>query len=462
MSCMHIHVITLFPEMFKAILEYGVTGRAWSEKRFELSLWNPRDFTTDPYRRIDDRPYGGGPGMVMMIEPLLRTLQAIFACSATWQRHQPRVVLTSPQGHAITHEWIVDQQQASCVFQRDIVLVCGRYEAIDQRWIDAYVDEQISLGDFVISGGEIAAMAVMDAMIRLLPGVLKGSQSCEQDSFVNGVLDCPHYTRPESSELGDVPEVLLSGHHANIMAWRREQSLQATFRQRPELIDKLIDLSLISPVEEKMLKDRRATKLFQAPRIKQPDESSEDFDVGPSKTQIKKQMNDIQNLGKAMLELSVDQRKTIPIDDQLFESMKEFDRLKSHEARRRQLQYIGKLMRHLDEQEIIAITDSLNRLQGKSAEATAELHRIERMRDRLLNDPQGEVLTNYLADHPHVDKQGLRTLLRNFWHAQHHDQSEAMRKNSREIFQLIKNAEKNSTPDHHSSLDEVSIETLDH
>ncbi len=227
---MRFDVVTLFPEMFAPFLEAGVTRRAFESKAVDVRLWNLRDFAQGNYRRVDDRPFGGGPGMVMMVEPLSAALGAIKA-----QRQDAvPVVLFSPVGLTLDHtrvqHWSTSQ---------GAVLICGRYEGIDQRFIDACVDQQVSLGDFVLSGGEIAAMALLDAVARLQPGVLNDSDSHHQDSFnpaLDGLLDCPHYTRPESWKGVPVPPVLLSGHHAQIERWRRDRRLEITARQRPDLI----------------------------------------------------------------------------------------------------------------------------------------------------------------------------------------------------------------------------------
>lgn len=227
---MRFDVLTLFPELFAPLLGSGITRRAYESGQVEVALHNPRDFAEGNYRRIDDRPFGGGPGMVMMAEPLARCL-----AQAQSRRIAPGpVVLFSPLGKPLDHA-AVERWAAS----EGAVLVCGRYEGLDQRFIDAHVDEQISLGDFVLSGGEIAAMALLDAVARLQPGVLGDADSHAQDSFnpaLDGLLDCPHYTRPEVWEGQGVPGVLLSGHHGQIERWRREQRLALTARLRPGLI----------------------------------------------------------------------------------------------------------------------------------------------------------------------------------------------------------------------------------
>lgn len=228
---MQFDVITLFPEMFTALTQSGITRRAFEQKKWGLSLWNPRDFTTDNHRTVDDRPYGGGPGMVMLAKPLDAAITASKERQLQLGSASPRVVYLSPQGKALTHDRVMQ-----LALEPGLVLLCGRYEAVDQRLIDRSVDEEISLGDFVLSGGELAAMALMDAVIRQLPGALHDDASAVEDSFVNGLLDCPHYTRPELSEGVSVPSVLLGGNHADILKWRREQALAVTFSKRPDLI----------------------------------------------------------------------------------------------------------------------------------------------------------------------------------------------------------------------------------
>lgn len=227
---MRFDVITLFPELFEPFLKVGVTRRAFESGQVQVQLWNLRDFAEGNYRRVDDRPFGGGPGMVMLAEPLARCLEAVRA-----QRGDAApVVLFSPTGRTLDHA-AVEQWSAG----EGAVLVCGRYEGIDQRFIDRYVDMQLSLGDFVLSGGEIAAMALLDAVARLQPGVLNDEGSHQEDSFnpaLDGLLDCPHYTRPEEWQGHRVPAELLSGHHAQIERWRRERRLEATARLRPELV----------------------------------------------------------------------------------------------------------------------------------------------------------------------------------------------------------------------------------
>ncbi|EJL88327.1 tRNA (guanine-N1)-methyltransferase [Herbaspirillum sp. CF444] len=245
---MQFDVVTLFPEMFSALTQSGVTRRAYEQKKWALSLWNPRDFTTDNHRTVDDRPYGGGPGMVMLAKPLQQTLAAAKQRQVELGLPAPRVVYLSPQGKPLTHQRVMQFSQDS-----GVVLLCGRYEAIDQRLLDSHVDEEISLGDFVLSGGELPAMALMDAVIRQLPGVLNDGSSAVEDSFVNGLLDCPHYTRPEEYEGVAVPPVLMGGHHAEIEKWRRERALEATAKKRPDLIVKARQDGLLTKSDEKFL-----------------------------------------------------------------------------------------------------------------------------------------------------------------------------------------------------------------
>lgn len=220
--------ITLFPAMFAAVAEHGITRRAREEGRWSFATWNPRDFTTDNHRTVDDRPYGGGPGMVMMAEPLAA---AIRAAQARVPGVRARVILLSPQGAVLDHAKVVALARAP-----RLVLVCGRYEAVDERLVEREVDEELSVGDYVLSGGELAAMALIDAIVRQLPGALGGEESAARESFVDGLLDCPHYTRPEVYEGARVPEVLLSGHHAEIERWRLKAALGRTWLRRPELL----------------------------------------------------------------------------------------------------------------------------------------------------------------------------------------------------------------------------------
>jgi len=224
---MRIDVITLFPEALDGLTGLGVTGRAIRAGRVELQAWNPRDFATDRHRTVDDRPYGGGPGMVMKVEPLGATIRAARAA----QGETARVSLMSPQGRKLDHAAIRE-----LAGRPGLILVCGRYEGIDERLLESDVDEEWSLGDYVISGGELAAAIVIDAVTRLLPGVLGDEQSAQQDSFVDGLLDHPQYSRPEVTGGKAVPAVLLSGDHEAIRRWRRKQALGRTWQRRPDLL----------------------------------------------------------------------------------------------------------------------------------------------------------------------------------------------------------------------------------
>lgn len=249
---MRFDVITLFPELFAPFQSVGVNRRAFDSKAIDLRLWQLRDFADDTYRRVDDRAYGGGPGMVMLVEPLLRALAAIRADQGEGAEKLP-VILFSPTGKPLTQARVQALAQSP-----GAVLLCGRYEGIDQRFIDAEVDEEISLGDYVLSGGELPALTLIDAVARLQPGVLNDAASHQQDSFSDGLLDCPHYSRPEILTLpageARVPEVLLSGHHAHIARWRREQQLALTARRRPELIELARRSGALSKEDERFLK----------------------------------------------------------------------------------------------------------------------------------------------------------------------------------------------------------------
>ncbi len=245
---MQFDVVTLFPEMFAALTQSGVTRRAFEQNKCGLSLWNPRDFTTDNHRTVDDRPYGGGPGMVMMARPLEATITAAKQRQTELGLAAPRVVFMSPQGRPLTHERVTQLKA-----EPGLVILCGRYEAVDQRLLDRCVDEEISMGDFVLSGGELPAMALMDAVIRLLPGVLNTEASAIEDSFFNGLLDSPHYTRPETYEGMAVPPVLMGGNHAEIVKWRRQRMLEATATKRPDLLVSARAAGLLSKTDEQFL-----------------------------------------------------------------------------------------------------------------------------------------------------------------------------------------------------------------
>jgi len=223
---MRIDVITLFPELVGSVIEYGVVSRAAEQGLLQCHCWNPRDYTTDKHRTVDDRPYGGGPGMLMKVEPLLACIDAVRQ-----QSPQAKLVYLSPQGSVLKQAQINKVAQ-----QQNLILLCGRYEGIDERIIVQQVDEEWSIGDYVLSGGELAAMVCIDAITRQLPGALGCSDSAQQDSFSEGLLDCPHYTRPEQINGMKVPAVLLEGHHQKIQDWRDKQALGKTWRQRPDLL----------------------------------------------------------------------------------------------------------------------------------------------------------------------------------------------------------------------------------
>lgn len=227
---MWLGVITLFPDMFRAVTDFGVTGRAVKNGLLELHTWNPRDFTHDRHSTVDDRPYGGGPGMLMMVQPLRDAIHAAKAAAG----EEAKVIYLSPQGRKLDQQGVTELAKSS-----RLILVCGRYEGIDERIIQTEVDEEWSVGDYVLSGGKLPAMTLIDAVSRLVPGVLGKQASAEQDSFSDGLLDCPHYTRPESLDGLDVPAVLLSGNHEQIRLWRLQQSLGRTFLRRPELFENL-------------------------------------------------------------------------------------------------------------------------------------------------------------------------------------------------------------------------------
>jgi tRNA (guanine37-N1)-methyltransferase len=232
-------VVTIFPEMFDALADHGITRRALDEGRFELKTWDPRDFTQDNYRRVDDRPYGGGPGMVMLPGPLQACIEAAKARQQEAGVSSPHVVLMSPQGERLG-EGLVNELAS----KEGLVVIAGRYEGVDERLVERVVDREVSIGDYVTSGGELPAMVMIDCIVRRLPGSLNDAESAAQDSFAvrsaslpRGLLDTPHYTRPEEWKGMKVPEVLLSGNHAAIARWRRKQALGRTWRRRPDLLD---------------------------------------------------------------------------------------------------------------------------------------------------------------------------------------------------------------------------------
>ena len=245
---MRFDAITLFPAMFSAIVEHGITQRAHGEGRWSLRTWNPRDFVADAHRTIDDRPFGGGPGMVMMAQPLADALAAV-----TKEGGGAKVIARAPNGARLTDERVRQFARAN----ESLVLICGRYEGIDQRFIDVCVDEVVSIGDFVLSGGEIAAMALIDAVVRQLPGALKEASAADE-SFAAGLLDAKHYTRPESWSGIMVPQVLLSGHHAQIAEWRRREAVALTARQRPDMLDRARAAGQLNALDEKQLDEQQS------------------------------------------------------------------------------------------------------------------------------------------------------------------------------------------------------------
>ncbi len=245
--------VTLFPEMFVAVTESGITRRARDAGLWSLATWNPRDYTTDNYRTIDDRPYGGGPGMVMLAEPLEKALDAAVMDQrrALGDAGGGKVVFLSPQGAKLDHRKVMEFAGLGAV-----TLLCGRYEGIDERLIERRVDEEVSVGDYVLSGGELAAMALIDAVVRQLPGALGDGQSAAEESFAAGLLDCPQYTRPENYDGARVPEVLMSGHHERIRRWRLKQSLGRTWERRPDLLAE----RRLTDEERKLLEEFRRDK----------------------------------------------------------------------------------------------------------------------------------------------------------------------------------------------------------
>ncbi|HWH47562.1 MAG TPA: tRNA (guanosine(37)-N1)-methyltransferase TrmD [Burkholderiales bacterium] len=227
-------VVTLFPEMFEAITGSGITQRAHDKGFYELVLWNPRDFSSNAYRSVDDRPYGGGPGMVMMAAPISKAIAAARQRQLSSGARRTRTVYLSPQGRPLTQKIVEELGQLD-----GLVMLAGRYEGVDERLLESEVEDQISIGDYVVSGGELPAMVLMDALIRRIPGVLNDAESAQQDSFEGGLLDFPHYTRPELYHGEPVPAVLLSGHHVEIARWRMKQALGRTWERRPDLLAKV-------------------------------------------------------------------------------------------------------------------------------------------------------------------------------------------------------------------------------
>ena len=236
--------ITLFPEMFAAVTASGITRRALETGLWRLQTWNPRDFTTDHYRTIDDRPYGGGPGMVMLAGPIEKAISAAKAAGGG------RVIYLSPQGARLDHKKVM-----SLATEPAVTLLCGRYEGIDERLVAKHVDEELSIGDYVLSGGELAAMALIDAVVRQLPGALGDGRSAVEESFATGLLDCPQYTRPEQWSGEGIPEVLMSGHHELIRRWRLKQSLARTWLRRPDLLEVLKEQRKLTDEERVLLKE---------------------------------------------------------------------------------------------------------------------------------------------------------------------------------------------------------------
>jgi tRNA (guanine37-N1)-methyltransferase len=250
----HFDVITIFPAMLDALADHGITARSLDEKRFELKAWDPRDFAQDHYRRVDDRPYGGGPGMVMMAEPLQMCIDAAKQRQRDAGVAAPKVVLMSPQGERLTEALVQELSR-----EAGLVLIAGRYEGVDERLVERSVDREVSIGDYVTSGGELPAMVLIDCLVRQLPGSLNDEQSAAQDSFSDGLLDWPHYTRPEDWQDAKVPEVLMSGNHAAIARWRRKQALGRTWDRRPDLIDE----SKLSREDRQLLEEYRRERQAQ-------------------------------------------------------------------------------------------------------------------------------------------------------------------------------------------------------
>jgi len=243
-------VVTIFPEMFDALTEHGISGRAAERALFQLHRWNPRDLTEDAYRRIDDRPFGGGPGMVMLAEPLARTLDAVVQAQAQAQPGADKapVIYLSPRGAPLTQKRVCALAQLPA-----LTLLCGRYEGIDERLLQTRVDEEIAVGDFVVSGGELPAMMLIDAVVRWLPGAVQDVASVQEDSFAGGLLDCSHYTRPDNWRGLRVPEVLMGGHHERIREWRRQQALLATQQRRPDLVTRARAQGCLDSTDERFL-----------------------------------------------------------------------------------------------------------------------------------------------------------------------------------------------------------------
>jgi tRNA (guanine37-N1)-methyltransferase len=258
--CVNITLISLFPELIQQATEFGVLGRAIKQQQLKLQCINPRDYTEDKHHTVDDRPYGGGPGMLMKVEPLAKAIHAakqLASKGSAVKGGTAKVVYLSPQGRQLNQQLVVD----TAATVDDLILIAGRYEGIDERIIESLVDEEWSIGDYVLSGGEFAALVVIDAVTRLVPGVLGDDESAIQDSFMQGLLDCPHYTRPEIVDGRTVPDVLLSGDHKAIKRWRLKQSLGRTWLRRPELIDAIKDDAAIWDDEKAALLDEFKAEL---------------------------------------------------------------------------------------------------------------------------------------------------------------------------------------------------------
>lgn len=247
-------VVTIFPAMLDAFADHGITARSLDEKRFELKTWDPRDFTQDAYRRVDDRPYGGGPGMVMLAEPLQSAIDAAKNRQREAGVARPLVVLMSPQGERLDERLVKELADAP-----GLVIIAGRYEGVDERLVQRNVDREVSIGDYVTSGGELPAMVLLDCIVRKLPGALNDAGSATQDSFSDGMLDWPHYTRPEEWQDAKVPDVLMSGNHAAIARWRRKQALGRTWDRRPDLIDE----SKLAKEDRQLLEEYRRERQAQ-------------------------------------------------------------------------------------------------------------------------------------------------------------------------------------------------------
>jgi len=248
-------VVTIFPAMLDALADHGITARSLDEKRFELKAWDPREFAEDGYRRVDDRPFGGGPGMVMMAEPLGKCIEAARRRQHDAGVAEPKVILMSPQGERLTEALVQELSK-----EEGLVLVAGRYEGVDERLVERLVDREVSIGDYVTSGGELPAMVLIDCLVRRIPGSLNDAQSAAQDSFSEGLLDWPHYTRPDEWQGAKVPEVLMSGNHAAIARWRRKQALGRTWDRRPDLIDE----AGLSREDRQLLEEYRRERQAQA------------------------------------------------------------------------------------------------------------------------------------------------------------------------------------------------------